>query len=185
MAVFSSFYHLARGDFGNLNTAMIVLLPKKEGSTKVQDFRPVSLIHSVAKLIAKVLTRRLSTVISTIISPAQSAFSSSKSTQDSFLYVQNVVQSLQRKKTPALMLKLDIARAFDNVSWEYLLELLHQLGFPARWRDWMALLLSTASSSIMLNGTVVGKLGIEGAYGRGIRYRPSSSSSPSTSCTGC
>ncbi|MQK95739.1 hypothetical protein EI021_30895, partial [Escherichia coli] len=61
---------------------------------------------------------------------------------------------MQRKKNPALMFKLDIARAFDNVSLEYLLELLRHLGFPARWRDWMSLLLSTASSSIMLNGTI-------------------------------
>ena len=37
------------------------------------------------------------------------------------------------KKTPALLIKLDIAKAFDNISWEYLLELLQALGFSARW----------------------------------------------------
>ncbi|KAE8811018.1 hypothetical protein D1007_12167 [Hordeum vulgare] len=154
MEVFHSFYHLARGDFSSLNTAMIVLLPKKEGAMKVQVFRPISLIHSVAKIIAKVLATRLSGVISSIISPAQSAFLSSKSTQDSFLYVQNAVRSLHRKKRPALMFKLDIARTFDNVSWEYLIELLQRLGFPSRWRDWIALLLSSATSAVMLNGSV-------------------------------
>lgn len=49
-------------------------------------------------------------------------------------------------------MKLDIAKAFDTVSWEYLLELLQKFGFSARWRDWVAFLLSSASSSIMLNG---------------------------------
>lgn len=93
-------------------------------------------------------------MISSIISPAQSAFLRSKSTQDNFLYVQNIVRSLHRKKQPALLLKLDIAKAFDSVSWEYLLEVLQQLGFPARWRDWVSLLLCTASSAVMLNGTV-------------------------------
>ena len=47
------------------------------------------------------------------------------------------------------------------MSWEYLLELLQVLGFSARWRDWIALLLASASSSFMLNGTV----------GRKIRHR--------------
>uniref|UniRef100_A0A453N3K7 Reverse transcriptase domain-containing protein n=1 Tax=Aegilops tauschii subsp. strangulata TaxID=200361 RepID=A0A453N3K7_AEGTS len=28
------------------------------------------------------------------------------------------------------------AKAFDSVSWEYILELLQHLGFSARWRDW-------------------------------------------------
>lgn len=33
MAVFSSFYNLTRGDFGKLNTALVILLPKKDGAT--------------------------------------------------------------------------------------------------------------------------------------------------------
>uniref|UniRef100_A0A453EAZ0 Uncharacterized protein n=1 Tax=Aegilops tauschii subsp. strangulata TaxID=200361 RepID=A0A453EAZ0_AEGTS len=68
------------------------------------------------------------------------------------LYVQNCVRSLHRKNKPSLLLKLDIARAFDSVSWEYLLELLHRLGFSTRWRDWIAPLLSTSSSRCSLNG---------------------------------
>jgi hypothetical protein len=32
-----------------------------------------------------------------------------------------------------LFIKLDIAKAFDNVQWEYLLEVMEQLGFEQRW----------------------------------------------------
>uniref|UniRef100_A0A8R7TKT7 Reverse transcriptase domain-containing protein n=1 Tax=Triticum urartu TaxID=4572 RepID=A0A8R7TKT7_TRIUA len=51
-----------------------------------------------------------------------------------------------------MLLKLDIARAFDSVSWPFLLETLQHLGFGQRWRDWISILLSTASTRVMING---------------------------------
>jgi hypothetical protein len=59
---------------------------------------------------------------------------------------------LHRKKTPAFFLKLDIAKAFDSISWAYLLEVLERLSFGARWRDWISLDFSSSSSRILLNG---------------------------------
>ena len=38
-----------------LNSANIVLIPKKDGAEDVSDFRPISLIHAVAKIIAKMM----------------------------------------------------------------------------------------------------------------------------------
>ena len=68
MAVFDSFYRLADGNFAELNTAMIALLPKKDGATRITDFRPISLPHNFSKLFAKILAtrarRRLHEVIS-------------------------------------------------------------------------------------------------------------------------
>jgi hypothetical protein len=51
-----------------------------------------------------------------------------------------------------LLVKLDIAKAFDSVSWVYLLDMLRARGFSQRWCDWIALILSTASSRVLLNG---------------------------------
>jgi hypothetical protein len=51
-----------------------------------------------------------------------------------------------------LFLKLDIAKAFDGVRWDFLLEVLHSFGFGARWRNWISRLLSTSSTSVLLNG---------------------------------
>lgn len=47
---------------------------------------------------------------------------------------------------------MDIAKAFDSVQWDYLLEVLEQLGFGLRWRAWVSILLSTCSSVVLLNG---------------------------------
>jgi hypothetical protein len=47
------------GQFGRLNTTFVTLIPK-EGAEEVKDFRPISLVHSIAKLVTKLMSNRLS-----------------------------------------------------------------------------------------------------------------------------
>jgi hypothetical protein len=61
-------------NFGLLNTAYITLIPKQDGADQVKDFRPISLVHSAAKLITKPLANRLSQKLNDMVSPIQSAF---------------------------------------------------------------------------------------------------------------
>jgi hypothetical protein len=42
-----------------LNAVYIILLPKREGAQNVKDFRPISLVHTFAKLVTKLLANRL------------------------------------------------------------------------------------------------------------------------------
>jgi hypothetical protein len=146
------FYQQHDQHFSLLNSAHVVLLPKKADAKVVADFRPISLSHSIAKLISKLLAARLAPELKSLVSRAQSAFIKRRSIQDNFLYTQNVVRALHRNKKAGLFLKLDIAKAFDSVCWDYLLEVLETMGFGPRWRGWVSILLSTASSAVLLNG---------------------------------
>lgn len=139
-------------NFQALNTAVMILLPKTEGASQLTEFRPISLIHSVAKLIAKILARRLQAVIDDLVAPCQSAFIKRRSILDNFMYVQAMIKTLKARKTPAILLKIDIAKAFNTISWEFLLELLQARGFSRRWINWIAGLLATASTKINING---------------------------------
>lgn len=69
MEVFQRFYQIAGDNFADLNKAFIALLPKKDGATEMSHYRPISLIHSITKLIAKVLSMRLATALKHVISP--------------------------------------------------------------------------------------------------------------------
>jgi hypothetical protein len=51
-----------------------------------------------------------------------------------------------------ILLKLDISKAFDSVSWPFLLEVMQKLGFGQIWRDIISGLLSSASTRVLLNG---------------------------------
>ncbi|XP_040248925.1 uncharacterized protein [Aegilops tauschii subsp. strangulata] len=136
-----------------LNTAYIALIPKKDNALRPSDYRPISLTHSVAKLLGKMLATRLAPEMQHLISHSQSAFLKNRSIQDNFLYVQNLIRNLHRSKEKAIFIKLDIAKAFDSVRWSYLLDALAQFGFGQRFRDLIALSLASTSSRVMLNGT--------------------------------
>jgi hypothetical protein len=66
---------------------------------------------------------------------------------------------------PTLLIKLDISKAFDSVRWDYLLSILEHGGFPPRRRDWIASLLTTSTSRVLLNGLPLDAI----QHGRGLR----------------
>jgi hypothetical protein len=87
-----------------------------------------------------------------LVSGAQNAFIKKRCIHDNFIYSQRVIQLLHQKKKLALFIKLDISKAFDSISWPFLLEVMQELGFSTKWRDWIATFLSTASSKVLVNG---------------------------------
>lgn len=136
-----------------LNSAYITLIPKKTDADEVKDFRPISLVHSFAKLVTKILANRLAGHLNEMVSPNQSAFIKGRFIQDNFMMVHQTVKFLHSQKQPRILLKLDITKAFDSVSWAFLLEVLGKLGFGQQWRDLLCGLLVTSSTQVLLNGT--------------------------------
>ena len=147
-----TFAHADSRAMERLNNAIIVLLPKKVGASCPADFRPITMIHSFAKLISKVLALRLAPRLNDLVAKNQNAFIQSRTIQDNFKYIQSAAAMIRKKKVPMLLLKLDISKAFDTLSWPFLLKVLQARGFGQNWRRWISVLLSTASSKIMLNG---------------------------------
>jgi mannosylglycoprotein endo-beta-mannosidase len=121
-------FSLRANTWNLLNSANVALIPKKTDPTAIGDYRPISLMHSVAKIIGKVLANRLASHLDSIVSHSQSAFIKGRSIQDNLQYIQGAVRHFHHSKTPMLFLKLDIAKTFDNVRWEYLLEIVERLG---------------------------------------------------------
>jgi hypothetical protein len=140
-------------------------LPKKEGAESIHDFRPISLIHDVAKIIMKILALRLTPLSGQLISNCQSAFINKRSIHDNFLYVRNLTRKFHRNKTLALFLKLDILKSFHLVRWDYVVTLMEHRVFPTRWISWITTLLSSSTSTVMLNGGPLQPI----QHGRGLR----------------
>jgi hypothetical protein len=62
----------------------------------------------------------------------------------------------RRKK--GVLLKLDISRAFDSILWAFLFEVLRHLGFSTLFLKWLSILLSSATTRVVVNGVPGGKI---------------------------
>ena len=112
MAVIAAIWCRKFQQFGRLNTAFVTLIPKKEGAEEVKDFRPISLVHSIAKLVTKLMANRLSQRLHDLVSLRQSAFIKGRFIQDNFMLVQQTARLLHQQGQPRVLLKLDITKAF-------------------------------------------------------------------------
>ena len=73
MAFFEEVYE--QGQFeSSLNATFLALIPKKNYARNIKDFRLISLIRSVYKLLSKVLANKLKEVLDDLISESQNAF---------------------------------------------------------------------------------------------------------------
>lgn len=155
MAIFESFYN-GSSNLTGLNSSWICPIPKKKHTATARDLRPISMVHSMPKLISKVLATRLQRFLNRLINPFQAAFIKGRNLLDNFFTAHILTHHLHLSKQQAALLKIDFDRAFDHISWHFLFDLLRARGFGERWITWISCLLQSLSTAVLLNG-VVGK----------------------------
>lgn len=134
------------------NSSFITLIPKVSDPLTLGDYRPINLIGCINKVISKVLAERLKAVLNTVISNTQTAFIKGRSILDGPLMVNELITWAKRIKKKMLLFKVDFAKAFDSLNWNYLDNVLMQMGFGEKWRAWMKGCTSTAKVSVLING---------------------------------
>ena len=140
----------------NLNSTFLVLIPKKENAVDINDFRPISLVGGLYKVLAKVLANRLKRVVRQVVSIAQNAFVEGRQILDAVLITDEAVDAVLKRKEKGLICKLDIEKAYDHLQWNFLLGVMEKMGFRRKWLNWIKWCISTASFSVLVNGTPSG-----------------------------
>ena len=136
MGFFKEFYEHKKF-IRKMNTTFLVLIPKKGDAKDLKDFRPISLVGGLYKLLAKVLANRLKRIIGKVISPAQNAFVEGRQILDAALIANEGVGSWLRRNESGLLCKLDIAKSYDHINWDFILMVLKKIYFRSRWLQWM------------------------------------------------
>ncbi|GJY71904.1 RNA-directed DNA polymerase, eukaryota, reverse transcriptase zinc-binding domain protein [Tanacetum coccineum] len=126
---------------------------KNPDANMVKDFRPISLIGSIYKIIAKILTNRLVGVLGDIVNEVQSAFISERQILDGPFILNEIMQWCRRRKKQSLIFKVDFEKAYDSVRWDFLDDILVKFGFGIKWRGWIQNCLNSSKGSILVNGS--------------------------------
>ncbi|GJV91444.1 RNA-directed DNA polymerase, eukaryota, partial [Tanacetum coccineum] len=126
-------------------------LDLKSGSTLTNP--PISLIGSVYKVVTKVLANRLALVIAELVSDTQSAFVADRQILDGPFILNEILHWCKRKKKQAMFFKVDFAKAYDLVRWDYFLDVLEAFGFGQIWCKWVRGTFSSARASVLVNGS--------------------------------
>ena len=124
------------------NKTYICLVLKKANSSKVKDFRPISLVTSLYKIISKVLLLRLKGVLADTIAETQGAFVAGRQILD-VLVANKIVEECKKVGRAGVGFKIDFEKAYDYVEWGFLDFVLEKKRFGSLWRKLILGSLST------------------------------------------
>ncbi|XP_070021835.1 uncharacterized protein [Nicotiana sylvestris] len=136
----------------------LVLLPKKKEVTTFSDLRPISLSNFSNKVISRVVHERLVKFLPCMISEEQEGFVKGRNIVENILLTQEIVTDirLRTKAGPNVILKLDMTKAYDRLSWLFLTKVLRKMGFTERLIGIVFGLVSNNWYSILINGQAHG-----------------------------
>lgn len=122
---------LTSGTFPNsLKRAIVIPIHKGGDGDSVNNYRPISLLNSLSKILEKVLNKRLVDYLEkfNLISKNQYGFRRGRSTEDAVLALTDYITNQLDNKKKCIGIFLDLAKAFDTVSIPFLLQKLEKIG---------------------------------------------------------
>jgi len=141
----------------NFNSNNIVLIPKTNNAGTINDYRPIAIENFKFKIISKILADRLAKIMPAITSVQQRGFIKGRSIKDCICLTSEAINLLHKKSYGGnLALKVDIAKAFDTLDWNFLLQVLRKFGFSDTFCKWIHSILISAKLSVSINGKMHG-----------------------------
>ncbi|KAA3465252.1 LINE-1 reverse transcriptase isogeny [Gossypium australe] len=129
-----------------LNNTLIVLIPKKACQEEFSQFRPISLCSVMYTLVMKVIVNRFKL--------EQAGFITGRNITDNIILAQEVLHSMHSKRNGKnwMAIKLDLEKAYDRVSWEFIRASLEAVGVPEFLKEVIMSVISSSSMQILWNG---------------------------------
>ena len=102
------------------SATFLTLIPKEERSIHPKSFHPIDLYNVIFKIIMKVIANRLKPLLPSLISKEKSGYVGGHQILENVILTHELIHSLNLNKTSGMFIKLDMSKAYDKVSWQYL-----------------------------------------------------------------
>ncbi len=144
----------------NFRSASIKLIPKKGDLSDLKNWRPISLLSNMYKIISRAINARLNTVVNRICSRAQKGFNNQRYTQECLINVIETIAHCKVNDINGAVVAVDMAKAFDTLSHGFLREVFKFFNMGEGMIDWLTLLGENRTACILLDN---------GSYSRNFR----------------
>ena len=137
------------------STATITPIPKSGNRSFVNNWRPISIIPLIGKLLEKLCSKLVNShlEINNILCDEQYGFRPKKSTSLAiFTYIKNITEELNKRKLVG-SIYLDFAKAFDSINHLILLAKLENMGFSKKLVKWIQSYLGKRKIRTKLNNS--------------------------------
>uniref|UniRef100_A0A8D8X5H0 Craniofacial development protein 2 n=1 Tax=Cacopsylla melanoneura TaxID=428564 RepID=A0A8D8X5H0_9HEMI len=105
----------------------IVLLPKKSKSKKCEDFRTLSILSHASKILTTIVKRRIQGKIDRELDDDQFGFRNGRGTREAILALRLITEECMRVNKPVYIAFVDLQKAFDNVNWNLMMDILKEI----------------------------------------------------------
>ena len=136
---------------------LISVLYKKKNRDDPRNYRPITLLNGDYKILTRILTRRMNEAVLQFVSPQQNGFVPGGFLPENIMLLKLIQARIEEEDEEAMFIFLDMEKAFDRSSWQYLHKALLAIGFDQDFVDYIQLFYShdtPPSHKLQMNGTL-------------------------------
>ena len=134
---------------------ILTIIPKKDKDLRRltgNNWRPLSLLNTDYKILTKLLASRLQKVIGKLISYDQSGYIKGRFIGENIRTIYDIIDYARNHMIPGMVVAIDFQKAFDSVSWEFLLQTLRSFNFGPNFTKWINIIYSSPQCCVTNNG---------------------------------
>ena len=147
---------LSQGKFpSQWKQANVSPIHKKDNRQHVSNYRPISLLSCISKVLEKVVFLKLYKYSSenSLLTEKNSGFKPLDSTINQLIHITNTIYEALNRKEDVCAVYLDVSRAFDKVYHPGLIHKFRQMGIEGPLLDWLQSYLSNRKQRVVINGS--------------------------------
>ena len=150
--VFNTFFE--KGTLSvTLRQSVINCIPKGNKPRQfLKNWRPISLLCVLYKLLSSVIANRLKTVLDHLVLRSQSGFIQGRQIGEVTRLIYDIMNYTEENEIDGLLMLIDFEKAFDSISWKFMYNVLEYMGFTSNFIKWIKLLNNNIQATVIQAG---------------------------------